>query len=109
MHLTHKGTPWHFSNEFHSAFEALKKTFTTAPVLTHWILDTQITFKTNTSNYALTAVLSTMTLNGELHPIAFHSWMFLSLELNYNVHDKSYLQFLKLSNNGDITSKALDF
>src|SRR5882724_31847 len=31
MHLTHKGTPWHFSNECHSAFEALKKAFTTAP------------------------------------------------------------------------------
>src|SRR5882672_8117250 len=40
MHLTRKGTTWHFSNEFHSAFEALKKAFTTAPVLTHWIPDT---------------------------------------------------------------------
>ena len=45
MHLTHKGTPWHFSNECHSAFEALKKAFTTAPVLTHWIPDTQITVR----------------------------------------------------------------
>src|SRR5882724_12400896 len=25
MHLTHKGTPWHFSDECHSAFEALKR------------------------------------------------------------------------------------
>src|SRR5882724_11011730 len=31
--LTHKGTPWHFSDECHSAFEALKKAFTTAPSL----------------------------------------------------------------------------
>src|SRR5882724_10592252 len=29
--LTHKGTPWHFSNECHSAFEELEKAFTTAP------------------------------------------------------------------------------
>src|SRR5882724_9518591 len=28
--LTHKDTPWHFSDEFHSTFEALKKAFTTA-------------------------------------------------------------------------------
>src|SRR5882724_6670902 len=54
IHLTHKGTPWHFTDECHSAFETLKKAFTTAPVLTHWILDTQITVKTNASDYALT-------------------------------------------------------
>src|SRR5882724_12109204 len=35
MCLTCKGTPWHFTNECRSAFEALKKAFTTAPVLTH--------------------------------------------------------------------------
>ena len=80
--------PWHFSNEFHSAFEALKKAFTTAPVLTHWILDTQITVETDASDYALTAVLLITTPDGKLHPIAFHSKTFSTLELNYDVHDK---------------------
>src|SRR5882724_3003059 len=70
MHLTGKGTPWHFSDECHSAFGALKKDFTTAPVLTHWIPDTQITVKTAASEFSLTAVLSITTLDGELHPIA---------------------------------------
>src|SRR5882724_828748 len=56
-HLTHNGIPWHFSDECHSAFEALKKAFTTALVLTHWILDTQITVETDTSDYALATVL----------------------------------------------------
>src|SRR5882724_7679746 len=69
MHLTHKGAPWHFSDECHSAFEALKKAFTTAPVFTHWILDTQITVKTDASDYALNAVLSIMTPDRDLHPI----------------------------------------
>ena len=91
MHLTHKGTPWHFSYECHSAFEALKKAFTTAPVLTEWIPDTQITVETDASDYALAAVLSIMTPNGDLHPIAFHSQTFSVLELNYNVHDKDLL------------------
>src|SRR5882724_3848834 len=59
-HLTCKGTPWHFSDECHYAFEALKKAFTTALVLTHWILDTQITVNTDTSDYTLAAVLSIM-------------------------------------------------
>src|SRR5882724_4642114 len=61
MHITCKGTPWNFSDECHSVFEALKKAFTTAPVLTHWILDTQITVKTDSSDYALAAVLSITT------------------------------------------------
>jgi len=89
--LTRKGTPWHFSDECHSAFEALKKAFTTAPVLTHWIPDTQITVETDASDYALAAVLSITTSDGNLHPIAFHSRTFSAPELNYNVHDKELL------------------
>ena len=38
--LTQKGVPWHFTKECHSAFNTLKQAFTIAPVLTHWILDT---------------------------------------------------------------------
>jgi len=89
--LTRKGTIWNFTNEFRSAFEALKKVFTTAPVLTHWIPDTQITVETDASDYALATVLSITTPNGELHPIAFHSRTFSAPELNYDVHDKELL------------------
>src|SRR5882724_6231806 len=95
MHLTHKGTPWHFTDECHSAFEALKKAFTTAQVLTHWIPDTQITVKTDTSDYTLAAVLSIMTSNGELHPIAFHSQTFSAPELNYDIDDKELLMIFE--------------
>src|SRR5882724_9459188 len=89
--LTRKGTPWRFTDECRSAFEALKKAFTTAPVLTHWIPDTQITVETDASNYALAAVLSITTSNGELHPIVFHSRTFSAPELNYDVHNKELL------------------
>ena len=68
---TCKNVPWNFTNECHSTFNTLKKAFTTAPVLTHWILDTQITVETDTSDYALTAILSIMTPSGKLHPIVF--------------------------------------
>jgi len=47
----------------------------------------QITVETDVSDYALTAFLSITTLDGELHPIAFHSWTFSTPELNYDVHD----------------------
>jgi len=107
--LTHKGTTWHFSNECHSASEALKKAFTTAP--SPYPLDPRhlkSLSKPNTSDYTLAAVLSITNQNAKLHLIAFHSWTFSALELNYYVHwQRSYSQFLKLSNVGDIISKAL--
>ena len=59
-----------------------------APVLTHWILDTPIIVETDASDYALAAVLSIRTLDGDYHPVTFHSWMFKDTETNYNVHDK---------------------
>ena len=69
----------------------LRIAFTTAPFLTHWIPDTQITVETDASDYVLTAILSITTHSGKLHPIAFHSWMFPSPECNYDVHDKELL------------------
>ena len=96
-HLTHKNVPWNFTNECHSAFNTLKKAFTTAPVLAHchWIPDTQITVETDTSNYVLAAILSITTPSGELHPIAFHSQTFTSPECNYDVHNKELLTIIE--------------
>ena len=86
-----QGVPWHFTNECCSAFNALKKAFTSTPVLTHWMPDVPITIKTDASDYALAAVLSVMTPSGELHPVAFHSHTFHTPEHNYDVHNKELL------------------
>ena len=93
--LTCKNVPWNFTDECHPTFNTLKKAFTTTPVLTHWIPDTQITVKTDASDYALAAILSITTPSGELHPIVFHSQMFTSPECNYNVHDKELLAIIE--------------
>jgi len=47
--------------------------------------------ETNTSDYALAAILSIKTKDNEFHPIAFYSWIFSAPELNYNIHDKELL------------------
>ena len=47
--------------------------------------------ETDTSDYALAAILSIMTKNSEIHPVAFHSRTFSAPELNYDVHDKELL------------------
>jgi len=54
-------------------------------------VDAQLVMETNASDYALAAILSIMTKDNEIYPIAFHSKTFSALELNYNVHDKELL------------------
>ena len=91
--LTRKGTPWNFTDQARSAFKLLKSTFTSAPVLTHWVPDRPIIVETDTSDYALgaTGILSIETDSGEVHPVAYHSRTFTSPELNYDTHDKELL------------------
>ena len=37
--LTCKGILWNFTNATQKSFQALKSTFVSAPVLTHWVPD----------------------------------------------------------------------
>ena len=73
------------------AFNTLKQAFIFAPILTYWVLDAQLVVETNASDYALAAILFIMTKDNEIHPVAFHSQMFSTLELNYDIHDKELL------------------
>ena len=43
------------------------------------------------SDYALAAILSVFTADGEIHPVAFHSRSFNPTKLNYDTHDKELL------------------
>ena len=88
--LTKKGSLWEFTSACLQAFETLKLAFTSAPILVHYIPEAQLVVETDASDYALAAILS-LWINGELHPIAFHSRTFTSTELNYDVHDKELL------------------
>jgi len=93
--LTRKDTPWNFDDNCRKAFNTLKQAFISTPILMHWVLDAQLVMETNVSDYALAAVLSIMTKDNEIHPIAFHSQTFSALELNYDVHDKELLAIFK--------------
>jgi hypothetical protein len=89
--LTRKNAPWNFDSKCRAAFDKLKEEFTHAPLLTHWVPNSQIVVKTDASDYALAAILSIHSSNGEIHPIAFHSRSFNPAELNYDTHDKELL------------------
>jgi len=56
----------------------------------------QLVVETNASDYALAAILSIVTKDDEIHPVAFHSRTFFALELNYNVHDKELLAIFEV-------------
>jgi len=89
--LTRKDTPWNFDKNCRKAFNTLKQAFTSAPIFTHWVPDAQLVMETNASDYALAAILSIMTKDNEIHPIAFHSRTSSTLELNYDIYDKELL------------------
>ena len=42
-------------------------------------------------DYALAAILSIMTKDNEIYPVAFHSQTFSAPELNYDIYDKELL------------------
>jgi len=90
-HLTRKNTLWNFDNDCKIAFNTLKQAFISAPILMHWVPDAQLVVETDASDYTLAAILSIMTKDNEIHPVAFHFQTFSALELNYNVHDKELL------------------
>jgi len=93
--LTRKDTPWNLDDKYRKAFNTLKQAFTSTPILTHWVPDTQLIVETDASDYTLTAILSIITKDNDLHPVVFHSRTFSAPELNYDVHNKELLAIFK--------------
>jgi RNase H-like domain found in reverse transcriptase len=71
--LTRKGILWAFTKDCRTSFEFLKKAFTSALILSHWVLDQPLVVEPDASDYALGAILSMFDTSGELHPVVFHS------------------------------------
>ncbi len=90
-HLTCKGTPWKFDDKCMATFNELKQAFTHAPILTHWVPNRQLVVETNTSDYAIAAILSIYLEDSEIHPITFLSQSLHNAELNYDTHNKELL------------------
>ena len=82
--LTHKNIPWNFGEDCCSAFNLLKKAFTSAPILTHWVPDTPLTVETNALDYAIAGILSITGSNEVLHPVAYYLHTLSVPELNYD-------------------------
>ena len=91
MQLTRKDTPWKFADDCRSTFNLLKKAFTSAPILTHWVPDAPLVVETSASDDAVAGILSIIGANSELRPVAYYSRTLSAPELNYDTHDKELL------------------
>jgi len=87
MQLTKKMEHWAWNDEVEAIFEEMKQRFTMAPILTHFDTKNPVIIETDTSDFAIGAVLSQRDNEGRLHPVAFHSRKFQLVEINYEIHD----------------------
>jgi len=85
-----KGKNWQWNDACERAFEQLKESFTSAPILRHFNPNLPTVVETDASDFAIGGVLSQQ-LEGRLHPIAFYSRKMDKAELNYEIHDKELL------------------
>jgi hypothetical protein len=73
MHLTRRGTPWNFTKKCHSAFEILKKAFTTAPIISFWIPKSQLVLDVvNTSIIAGLSILPIQIITNQTKTLLLH-------------------------------------
>lgn len=104
--LLRKGVPFHMDPDAIQAFEALKTSFTTAPVLQHYHRVRETRIETDASNYAISAILTQRDPSTrKFHPIAFYSRSMIPAEVNYSIGDKELLAITKSIPNGGIICK----
>jgi hypothetical protein len=63
--LTCKDAPWNFLDECRKSFETLKKAFTMAPILMHWMPNIPLIVEMDALDYAITGILSIVCLDSE--------------------------------------------
>jgi hypothetical protein len=93
--LTRKDVPWDFSPSCRSAFTSLKEAFSSALVLTNFAPGAPLIIETDASNHTVAGILSSLSEDNSVHPIAYFSHTMSPMELNYNTHDKELLAIHK--------------
>jgi hypothetical protein len=73
------------------AFQDLKASFITAPILVHPDFSKPFYMETDGLVFALGAILSQEGNGRRLHPVAFYSRKFSTAEINYKIHNKELL------------------
>jgi hypothetical protein len=92
--LTCKGVPFAWSMEQQIAFDILKATFTSAPILAHSDPDQDSVVEMDASDYVSTSVLSQYHDNNVLYPMTYFSKKHSPLECNSQIYDKELMAII---------------
>jgi hypothetical protein len=93
--LTRKGVPFVWKREQQKAFNDLKTTCTSAPILAQFDPDHDIIVETDASNYVSAGVLSQYDDDGILHPVTYFSKKYSPAECNYEIYDKELIAIVR--------------
>ena len=89
--LIKKDVSFEWITECQSAFDALKKAFTSDVILRHYNLNLKIIVETDASDYVSEGILSQYNKNDVLHLIAYFFKKHNSAECNYEIYDKELM------------------
>jgi hypothetical protein len=84
-----------WTDECKKAFTSIKKQLTTAPILTIFNPEKEVTLETDVSNYAIGARIAQKSEDGKLRPVTYFSRKIIPVELNYNIYNKELLAIVK--------------
>ncbi|KAG5716582.1 hypothetical protein E4T56_gene16161 [Termitomyces sp. T112] len=88
-------TAWQWEPPQQAAFDALKQSVTSKPVLLFPDDDSPFHVEADSSDFATGAVLSQQSKeDGKWHPVAFYSKSLNAVEQNYIIHDKKMLAII---------------
>jgi hypothetical protein len=93
--LTKKDTPFAWGTVQQQAFQELKDTITSHPILAFPNEDKPFRLEADSSDYATGAELAQLGDDGKWHPIAFMSKSLSETERNYDIHDKELLAIIR--------------
>src|SRR5260370_3196236 len=92
--LTWKLKDWSWGAAEQQAFDVLKSTITSTPMLAFPSKSGPFCLECNASNFTTGAILSQQQEDGLFHPIGFMSKSFSDTERNYQIHDKEMLAIM---------------
>ncbi len=94
--LLKKYSKFVWSSKAQESFDEIKTKFSTAPVLAYPNRDLPFMVETDSSNFAIGAILSQKSpKDNKVHPIAFFSRALTSAEKNYPIYDKELLAIVE--------------
>lgn len=89
--LTKKDVPFFWGSPQQEAFDAMKKAFTTQPILGIWDFDRPTRIEVDASGFATGGVISQKADDDFWHPIAYRSQTMTEAERNYEIWDREML------------------